>query len=420
MFIREQLEKIPLPQLKRVQEDITFKLSVRAVAASAPALPKPGVFSRSRPRLEVTLGDVMKTTEFGDYEEGGSTSSVTGALSTQECPWRFGDTLTFKASMKDIHGPGLKIRLRACSDFALGPVQLQMSQVAELGEANLDLRRRVLPGCMSNALKTVESWASSIQLVPLNHVKGGLVAEGQALGQAVGHIAVSFVVDTDPEDILALLEAEARTVSDMVAAEAKTVSDMVAIKADGFADELLRWFNPQEPDEDPVDKAAMQPGGGLRTLTPGEALAASDRAKTRRSKVKAVEEALPDPEFEPEGWISRKGPNGRYHWHHRSLGPAPWEADETLLQETLPTPTRSDQLPDARGLPSRSARSTSFGPISSQLPEGNWISHQGPNGQTFWHNTALGPAPWQQASGRSSPGGSKLASLPEGTSFESL
>jgi len=37
-----------------------------------------------------------------------------------------------------------------------------------------------------------------------------------------------------------------------------------------------------------------------------------------------------------EGWISYQQPNGRIFWHHRDLGPAPWEATPTLLQSRTP------------------------------------------------------------------------------------
>lgn len=36
-------------------------------------------------------------------------------------------------------------------------------------------------------------------------------------------------------------------------------------------------------------------------------------------------QSLPPPEQSPDGWISRKGPGGRIFWHHKALGPAPWE-----------------------------------------------------------------------------------------------
>merc|ERR1719210_2469998 len=31
------------------------------------------------------------------------------------------------------------------------------------------------------------------------------------------------------------------------------------------------------------------------------------------------------PDLEPDGWVCRPGPNGRTFWHHKALGPAPWE-----------------------------------------------------------------------------------------------
>ena len=54
-----------------------------------------------------------------------------------ECPWRFGDTLTFTARLSDVLGPGLTLRLRAEKNFHLSPLQLDFSKVAEVGIAGI-------------------------------------------------------------------------------------------------------------------------------------------------------------------------------------------------------------------------------------------------------------------------------------------
>eukprot|EP00439_Symbiodinium_sp_Y106_P055026 s1815_g7.t1 len=116
LLIRQTLEEIKLPKFKRASEEgVTFRLSVRVVAAAVPALGKPGWMSSQRPRLEVSVGDTHKETELGDYEEGNSRGSCDGA--SKDCPWRFGDTLTFKLNLQDVLGPGLKLKLRAVSDI---------------------------------------------------------------------------------------------------------------------------------------------------------------------------------------------------------------------------------------------------------------------------------------------------------------
>jgi len=312
LLLRQKLEEIQLPKLTVSDESqLSFKLTVRAVAASVPGIGKPGFVSRQRPQLQVSLGDIQKETELADYEESSSSGSGSGACSSKDCPWRFGDTLTFKVGMNEVIGPGLRLKLNARSDMQFGPVQVQMSRVDEIGEASVDLRRRVLPGCVPVRGR---SWESPVLLIPLAHVRGGIVNDDQALGQAVAHVAVSFVMDMEPEIVLAAAEAETRT-----------VSDVLASKADG----LMQWLSVAEESfgqlGSPVsqDKVGQAPGSAFKTLTPYEAIAASSRVSKRVAPDPGV--VLADPELDPEGWISRKGPNGRYHWHHRSLGPAPWE-----------------------------------------------------------------------------------------------
>ena len=171
------------------------------------------------------------------YSEGGRA----GAMCARECPWRFGDTLTFMVSLKDVTaGPGLRVKLRAQSDITLGLVQFQMSREAEIGEACVDLQRRVLPGCCDRRiLRGVEVWESPVQLVPLGHVRGGVVSNDQGLGQAVAHVALSFSVDCDPEKILSAIEADAKSVTDVLHDRAERAMN----EAGAATERAMRWLN---------------------------------------------------------------------------------------------------------------------------------------------------------------------------------
>eukprot|EP00435_Cladocopium_sp_Y103_P009758 s760_g2.t1 len=159
-------------------------------------------------------------------------------------------------------------------------------------------------------------WESPVLLVPLSHMRGGLFAGAAQLGEPVATVAVSFLVDTDPETILAATEAPTL----------QQVSADLAERAEGFMRQVyeiptpLGWFN--------FDSQGQEEVTGLRTMTPNETMEASERARERSDQVPDPGLILLAPDVQPEGWIRRKGPHGRYHWHHRSLGLAPWELEE--------------------------------------------------------------------------------------------
>ncbi|CAJ1429372.1 unnamed protein product [Effrenium voratum] len=198
----------------------------------------------------------------------------------------------------------------------MGPVQLQMSHAQDVGEACLDLRRR--------------AWESPVLLVPLSHVRGGVLDANSALGQAVATVALAFVLDTDPESILA--EAEAQT---------QSISEALANRAGGLMRQVydiptpLGWFNMKELASE--DGTAQDPEmQGLRTLTPGEAQDASRRAKERSTEVPQLDRPLLSPDLSPEGVGSDAGISS---WARRpgALFPRgfPWPLGPTLkgLQE---------------------------------------------------------------------------------------
>lgn len=444
IFARQQLSGVSLPQLRRPRETAaSFKLSVRVVAASAPALAEPGFWSQQRPRLEVCLGDTQKDTELADFAGKDTTSPSVGACA-RECPWRFADTLTFAATVQDVQGPGLRLRLRAQSDLSLGPVQLQLVRAADLGEACVDLRRRVLPSCVRDHRTPagVDLWESPVLLIPLMHVKGGVVGNKHDLGEAVAHIALSFSLNMNPEEILGVVEAERRPVSDVLASKCDRayqwldapidMPDVPAsiISAAGYIPSSsisdiggFPWMGRSAVSDVPEDDESNESSAiaGLdthATLTPWEAEAATERAGARAAQLKQPRRALPDPELAPEGWITRKGPNGKIFWHHRSLGPAPWETDPAeTAKPSLPLKAQGSEpviphpvVGQSQSGASAATRTVSFGPIMSpDLPAGGWVSHMSGDGRMFWHNTALGPPPWQQV-----PDKGRCAGMPKG------
>lgn len=410
-----------LPQIGRGKGDgLTFKLSVRVISASVPALGPPGAWSRQRPRLEATLGDTQKGTELADYIVDDNTIGLDKAY---QCPWRFGETLTFVGRVADVLSAGLRVSVRAQSDFQLGPVQFQFSGVSELGEASIDIRKRALPACIGNQKHGKDTWESPVLVIPLSHVRGGKCGADHGLGDAVGHVTLLFSVDTDPETILADADAETRCVADR-AADAFGVSDFLNWMEKPLS--LDSPWLPQSLEQPPTNGVGYGPGSNIFDPL-STFLAPSD---------------LP-----PDGWITFTAPNGRTFWHHSSLGPAPWEQGASL--QSSPLASNPKALPgypgqQLAGLQStrepcrevvtnirdqiayRSSGDTCTGDAKSGAPRralrpcagdagafigspakpkvmmdspdmdpAGWVSHQGANGRLFWHHMALGPPPWE-------------------------
>lgn len=414
VYVKDAISKANLPRFRSASDGTaSFRLSVRIVSASVPALVKPGLLSQRRPRLEVTLGDVQKDTELADYVADDESSPEAGACA-RECPWRFGDTLTFVASLKDVSGPGLRFRLRAHSDIFLGPVQLQLQRVADLGEGSYDIRQRILPACVRDrsSFNGSDTWESPMLPIPFSHVKGGLCSDDHGLGEAVAHVTVVFKLDMDPDMLMEMADEQVRPVSAAINKRAESVmrwafEQPVSVNSgrdgwasDGEGDECQDAW---EPKCDAADLATaglcsfcVDHGGGeavevdeldfmQQTLTGAEIQRAIASARCHPSQGTSMR-TISAPDSAPEGWISRRGPNGRLYWHHRSLGPAPWEEEPTAA-------------PDMRcRLPQRSRLLENIGPIvSPNLPDDCWVSRIGPGGRLFWHNRSLGPAPWEVA-----------------------
>lgn len=465
-LLQREMEKVNWPKFGPLAEDSrSFKLSVRVLSAAVPAVGSPGLWSRQRPRLEVTLGETQKDTELADYVGDDNTSPLDN---THECPWRFGDTLTFTCNFKEVQDPGVvRLKLRAHSDVQLGPVMFQFSSIADLGEASVDLQRRALPACVGHQTVRDGTWESPVILVPLSHVRGGKCVEGHEVGKAVAHVAIGFSIDVDPEEILGAIAREQRPVSEQVRSwmdspwsartpppEARTSPAPVKGAVDA---EIIHRVSHACP----TDEGSISPSRRRRQArdkqdrpprTPERAVQSGHRSEEQASSRQATSEAcrfprttsLLAPNLSPDGWIHCRAPNGRTFWHHKALGPPPWETDEgsenipperpnqDLMSELKALPTK---LPSAGCKDFTSKKMTPSKPVKpiqgeadsglakwthcaspkevdlpsaqghSALPEPDlepegWVSRQGPNGRTFWHHLALGPAPWQMRTTR--------------------
>lgn len=359
-LIRKQFENLQeaLPQIGRAKGDgVSFKLSVRVISASVPALSSPGVWSRQRPRVQVALGDVQKDTEFADYTVDDNTI---GLHKGYECPWRFSETLTFVGRQADVLSSGLRLRLYAHSDFQFGPVQFQFASVTDLGEASVDLRRRALPSCIGHQQGKDGNWVSPVLVIPLSHVRGGKCAAGHGVGEAVAHLTLSFSVDMDPEAILATADAETRGVADVLGRSVDVL---------GVTD-VMNWMENLD-----LDTPLWQTSSEEQLPHRGQS-----------SELDPFSTLLAPSDLAPDGWISHTAPNGRKFWHNKALGPAPWEkasrADPFQVQAVAPEspPAKPKHIVDA----------------PDQDPSA-WVSHKGRDGRIFWHHLGLGPPPWEAA-----------------------
>jgi len=324
--------------------------------------------------LEATVGDAKKETEFADYVVDDNTIGLQKAY---QCPWRFGETLTFVGRMEDVLSPGMHILVKASSDFQFGPVQFQFAGASDLGEASIDIRRRALPACIGQQKPGKEVWESPVLVIPLSHVRGGKCGEGHGIGDAVAHVTLAFSVDMDPETILAAADYETRGVADVLGVSGLGVTN------------LMNWM------DKPLDAGWLPQG--LSSEDPGVENPFST--------------FLAPSDLSPDGWTSWTAPNGRKFWHHRALGPAPWE--QANLPPSAPAGLKANQncspnVQRGHGNPAAddgkaglrpatlplSAKAKSFMEAPDLDPAG-WISHKGPDGRLFWHNVSLGPAPWE-------------------------
>jgi len=257
-------QHLPRFKLRDAAQDggTTFRVSVRVHGAVVPELAEPGLVARPELRLEASLGHVQKQTEpavfSGDGAKANSASSSTSSWGVAgwraiECgpdegyrddgegpravdadctPWCFDDTLTFAATSSEVHGPGLALRLVVRNDLCLGPLQLRLPRVQDLGEAVLELREDVLSRCRPQANRSGAktparpTWETPEFPVFLARraAEGAPLGARTALGsdgQRVPYVVVSCVVNVDPDSILFEAEDAQRSLVD------KVVSPMV-------------------------------------------------------------------------------------------------------------------------------------------------------------------------------------------------
>jgi len=190
--------------------------------------------------------------------------------------------------------------------------------------------------------------------VPLFHVQGGRYGSSTALGDAVAHVAVSFAVDADPELIL------------NAAPPARSSFDTFF---DDVDEAILKAVDPGITDWS---------GKAVEMLQPVCTLEACKRAEARAWSVSNVSADMGSPETNPDGWTCKLGNHGQVYWHPKALGPAPWEAEGSAGNSSAAKSKRGKALRDPEEQPQ------------------DWISYQGADGRTFWHNQKLGPAPWEE------------------------
>jgi len=273
-------EKLPGCRLRDPGEDDgpAFRLSVHVLAAASPEVAAPGLVARPQLRLEVVLGQSRKETEAAVFagtggsegaggaaasalsSAGGAMASGWGAFSCssggddsrrsfadseldeqeeqeEPSPWRFDDTLTFAAGLSDILGEGLRFRLAARSDMCLGPLQVRMPRVQDLGEAVLELRHGILAVCRpepgappgsglsssSSASASASAsastsrrrlWQTPVLVVPLRRA----CSDGAAAAQVpvVSRISLTCSVNCDPSLLLRKAEQAERSLVDKV------------------------------------------------------------------------------------------------------------------------------------------------------------------------------------------------------------
>eukprot|EP00405_Crypthecodinium_cohnii_P025639 CAMPEP_0206489100 /NCGR_PEP_ID=MMETSP0324_2-20121206/42938_1 /ASSEMBLY_ACC=CAM_ASM_000836 /TAXON_ID=2866 /ORGANISM="Crypthecodinium cohnii, Strain Seligo" /LENGTH=333 /DNA_ID=CAMNT_0053968513 /DNA_START=170 /DNA_END=1168 /DNA_ORIENTATION=+ len=166
----------------------------------------PGMLMRQRPRVEVSLGPHTRQTNLGEFSQPSEASRSTSSKrllgqeanydsndrsrkgppqlpiksksqrKRQESQWRFGDTITLAAGLRDILGPGLHIRLTSQSEVILGPLQLDLAGSQEIAHGLVDLQERILRVCVHDSPCEPDGlgdadrrvWSSPIVLIPLS------------------------------------------------------------------------------------------------------------------------------------------------------------------------------------------------------------------------------------------------------------
>lgn len=272
-------ESLPGCRIRDPGEDAgtSFRLSVHVLGARSAELARPGLVRRPELRVEVLFGQTQKETEAavfagdaaaatpqldgaaaagwaalgctsGDGEGRDGRSAASGgapaadaaaaalgaagaaAEDDERCPWRFDDTVTFAARPCDVLREGIRLRLGARSDVCLGPLQVRLPRVQDLGEGVLELRRAVLAACRPAAAPDAghgaggssggpaaaprRVWRTPVLVVPLTRVADG-PAGGLSL-PVVSRVSLTCSVNMDPEVLLREAALADRSLMDKV------------------------------------------------------------------------------------------------------------------------------------------------------------------------------------------------------------
>lgn len=211
------------------------------------------------------------------------------------------------------------------------------------------------------------------------YVSSGVCGTEGKLGEAVAHVAVLFSMDADPEEVLAAAGVGRKALKQKLDDSIQEMEQRIESCGDG----LIQRFD--EPG--PLARACDRIGAILPQeiawipdfYVPVDGKAAQARAQLRAWSISSMDDFLSAPEAEPDEWVSKLGPDQRKFWHHRSLGPAPWEAGDVVPR--VEAPEKVAPL---------------LAPSPDEASEG-WISHRRADGQTLWHHRGLGPVPWEPA-----------------------
>lgn len=296
--------------------------------------------------VEVTLGDATQETAPRQVSAPPCGPGVPPRGRGQENCWRFGDELTFEARLEDLVGEGLHVRLAVHGDSSLGaiaralPLRLQLPGMgttsgAALCEAEVDVRKYIVAACAGRPRRGHGhrgfAWESAPLLVPL-------VPRSGEPGIAGAEVALSFVVDADPEAILAALPAGPS------ATRRPLPLDCVVASVDRRAEEKFAGLGGSQTMNN-VDRLASVLDSCLRLqLRPaiscscdadagGDTTLAGSRGYTApwaeaegdAAQLTGKPTPIKSPDLSPDGWVCREGPGGRMFWHHSALGPPPWE-----------------------------------------------------------------------------------------------
>lgn len=261
--------------------------------------------------------------------------STPHAENSEECavgPWRFGDTLTFSASVCDLRKGGLRLRLGAASGVQLGPWQVDMPRLQELGEAVLDVQRFVLPACApvtpivprssprspvrwegdadagagrtiriegaghGGSLKVGERppwWETPVLVVPLTMVSDSPHSGAEL--SVVARLALSFSVNMDPEVLMREADAVERPLVETI---------------ERALDRFTRWM------DEPVQPFASCSGGtacGAATIPDWDCVSAAQgrfgsssvgrRPRTHQTSNELLAQARDAPEVKVPGTV---------------------------------------------------------------------------------------------------------------------